>query len=66
MYLRSVWRRGEHGRIIDGTWVLEMAADNREAMQGRGARSRPPAAAPEGGWSLARRHSPPSPRGGRR
>jgi hypothetical protein len=27
---RSVWRRGGYGRVNDGTWVLELAAEYRE------------------------------------
>jgi hypothetical protein len=38
MNLKSVWRRGEYGRITGGLRVLEAAADNREASPRKGVR----------------------------
>jgi hypothetical protein len=37
-YLKSVWWRGEYGRINGGTRTLELAIVNREATLGKGAR----------------------------
>jgi hypothetical protein len=39
MYLMSVWRRGEYGRINGGTLRLKLLEDNWEAAPWHGARS---------------------------